>query len=97
MTQIKLDYLNASVIVDKMKTDSDLFQNNQNELLRIAVDLGNNWSGDISNTMQAELKDMNKVVANIQTALNELATLARKSIEVLQYTDTAISDSIKGN
>ena len=96
MTQIKLNYEAAIGIANKMKSDASSFGSNHQKLIKTVADLGAVWTGDISSTMQSELKDMNKDVGKIQEALEGLAEIAIQSANALKETDDAIGAGIGG-
>jgi len=96
MAKISLLYPAALSIATKMKSNATAFDSNQQKLVRAVAALGSSWSGNVSNAMQSELKDMNQDVANIQATLSELAEFAIKSANLLKDVDTALGKGISG-
>jgi len=94
--QITLNHPAALAIATKMKSSAAAFGSNQQKLVRAVATLGSSWSGNISDAMQSELKDMNQDVANIQATLSELAEFALKSANLLKDVDTALGTGISG-
>ena len=96
MPLIKLDYAAATGIAKKMNSDASAFGSNHQRLVKTVSALASSWSGNVSNAMQNELKDMNKDVAKIQETLSEMAKLAINSANLLKDTDTGLGKGISG-
>jgi len=92
---IKLDYHAALGIANKMKSSAEAFAANQSALTNAVEALESNWSGNISRVMQSELKDMNRDVEKIQDTLQQMATLAIDSANLLKDADSALGTGIK--